>query len=144
MTDAAAPPPDDDEPSDELAAKLFDYHEGTLAPEHKAEVEAYLRARGEPLGPGGSGARLPISTLPRGDAPSAFADTVAQTIHARSGGRFFARRTLGDRVPFGWLLAVALVLLIGLAVFLARSPTGSLDLTNPPPSPPPAPSGLAP
>ena len=59
-------------------------------------------------------------------APDAFTDGVEQTIHRRSAGRFFGRHTFGDRVPFGWLVIVAMVVLIGVALVLWGSVTGSL------------------
>ncbi|MEZ4365000.1 MAG: hypothetical protein R2939_01775 [Kofleriaceae bacterium] len=135
-TDAPSPDAPDDEPSDELAAKIFDYYEGTLPVEQRAEVEAYLTARGEPLSPAGdSETRLVLGALRKEAAPDAFTEGVADTIHRRSAGRFFGRRTLGDRVPFGWVLVLALVVLVTLWVVLWRSPTGSLDLRSPPPTP---------
>ena len=57
-------------------------------------------------------------------------------IHKRSAGRFFAKRTLGDRVPFGALLIVAAAGLLAIAYLLWASPTGSLKPTrdaDPPP-----------
>jgi anti-sigma factor RsiW len=67
-----------------------------------------------------------IGGLKREPAPAEFAQAVTETIHKRSGGRFFGRRTLGDRVPFGVLLVVALVVMIGVAAVLWSSSTGSL------------------
>src|SRR5690348_3991708 len=42
--------------------------------------------------------------------------------------RFFARRTLGDRVPFGALVALALAGLVVIAYVLWSSSTGSLKV----------------
>jgi hypothetical protein len=51
---------------------------------------------------------------------------VTATIHQRSAGRFFARRTLGDRVPFGALLVIAVLGLAVIGYFMWASETGSL------------------
>src|SRR5439155_19728155 len=69
-----------------------------------------------------------LSGLHKVHAPPRFSDGVAQTIHQRSAGRFFARRTLGDRVPFGALVAVALAGLVVIAYVLWSSSTGSLKV----------------
>ena len=138
-TPAAAAP--EAEPDDALAAKLYDYAEGTLAEADRAEVEAYLRARGE-LPPateadaapaaGQSGARLDLRALRTAAPPASFTDGVTETIHQRSAGRFFGRRTLGDRLPLGWLLAIALVVLLVVFAVVWSSPTGSLSLRRAP------------
>jgi anti-sigma factor RsiW len=59
-------------------------------------------------------------------APEQFTKGVEDTIHRRSAGRFFGKKTLGDRVPFGAILIVALVTLVAVAVVLWTSLTGSL------------------
>jgi hypothetical protein len=61
-------------------------------------------------------------------APSNFSDGVAETIHRRSAGRFFGRRTLGDRVPFGALFVIAIVVLLAIGYVMWSSPTGSLKV----------------
>jgi anti-sigma factor RsiW len=55
-----------------------------------------------------------------------FAADVTETIHKRSAGRFFARRTLGDRVPFGVIVVFAVLGLIVIAYLMWASETGSL------------------
>jgi len=70
--------------------------------------------------------RKMISGMHRARAPPTFAQDVTATIRKRSAGRFFARRTLGDRVPFGVLLIVALLGLLVIAWALWSSDTGSL------------------
>ena len=60
--------------------------------------------------------------------PRYTAQDVAETIHQRSAGRLFRRRTFGDRVPFGALLAVALAGLLAIAYILWSSSTGSLKV----------------
>ena len=70
--------------------------------------------------------RKALSGLQKARAPDSFAQDVTSTIHKRSAGRFFARRTFGDRVPFG---ALAIAAVLGLAVIgylMWPSQTGSL------------------
>lgn len=73
-----------------------------------------------------------LSTLrgARVAAPESFTDEVAQTIHRRSAGKFFGKRTLGDRVPFGVLLVIALAILITTSAVLWTSQTGTLRLRD--------------
>jgi hypothetical protein len=128
---------------EELDAKLFDYHEGTLSPAERAEVERLLAARGETVEPAEqdesykSGLQQLKAT--RAPAPSSFTSDVTDTIHRRSAGRFFGRRTFGDRVPFGVVLIVGLVIALVVAGILWSSSTGSLKVRrDPAPSAPPA------
>lgn len=79
-----------------------------------------------------------ISGLRKASAPATFTDDVTGVIEKRSAGRFFARRTLGDRVPFGVLLIVALIALGAIGYMLWSSPTGSLHGEH---ESPPHPSG---
>jgi uncharacterized protein HemX len=70
--------------------------------------------------------RKALSGLQKARAPETFVQDVTATIHKRSAGRFFARRTFGDRVPFG---ALAIAAVLGLAVIgylMWSSQTGSL------------------
>jgi hypothetical protein len=57
--------------------------------------------------------RKALSGMQKARAPDSFAQDVTSTIHKRSAGRFFARRTFGDRVPFG---ALAIAAVLGLCV----------------------------
>jgi hypothetical protein len=122
---------------DELDAKLFDYHEGKLSPEERAEVEKLLAARGEPLAPPPEEEekyRSGLETLRAHKAapPETFTTDVTSTIHRRSAGRFFGRRTFGDRVPFGVVLAIGLVIAVAIAAVLWTSSTGSLKVRRDP------------
>lgn len=76
-----------------------------------------------------------VSDLHRMAAPQNFEDALTETIRQRSGGRFFGRKSLADRVPFFWLAIAALV--IGVAVFLILrgSDTGSLRYEKKPEKP---------
>ena len=113
---------------DDLIAKISDYLDGILPPAERTEVadkitsdDEWKRVHEELVE-----TRKMISGMQKARAPESFAKDVTETIHKRSAGRFFARRTLGDRVPFGVLLVVALVVLLGVAAILWSSQTGSL------------------
>ena len=133
MTDETAPGAANEtrnEISDEILGAVSDYLDGALTGAARAEVAARIAA--EPAWQRAhdelAGTRKVLSGMQKAHAPPAFADSVAQTIHRRSAGRFFARRTLGDRVPFGALLALALAGLVVIAYVLWSSATGSLKV----------------
>ena len=120
------------EPSveDEIVAALSDYLDGALTAERRAEVEQKLatdedwkRVHGELRE-----TRDALSGLQKARAPATFTEDVTGTIHKRSAGRFFGRRTLGDRVPFGVLLIVALVVIVVIMTAMRCSSTGSLKV----------------
>ena len=122
---------------EELDAKLFDYHEGTLSPAERAEVERLLAARGEAIEPPPEDDEKYQSGLQslraaRAPAPATFTADVTDTIHRRSAGRFFGRRTFGDGVPFGVVLIVGLILATIVAGILWSSSTGSLRVRRDP------------
>jgi anti-sigma factor RsiW len=115
---------------DEIIGTLSDYLDGTLTGDRKKEVEdklasdeSWKQAHAELLE-----TRNALSGLQKARAPASFAQEVTATIHKRSAGRFFARRTFGDRVPFGVLLIVALIGLGIIAYVLWSSSTGSLKI----------------
>ena len=119
-----------DDLDEAIVATLSDYLDGALTGAERADVERKIaddpewkRAHGEL-----AGTRQFLSGLRKAHAPSSFAEDVAETIHQRSAGRFFGRRTLGDRVPFGVLVAIALVGIAVLAYVLWSSSTGSLKV----------------
>lgn len=127
---------------EELDAKLFDYYEGTLSAEDKARVEAVLAARGERPDPELRQVELSALKVRREAPPPAFTAAVTETIHRRSAGRFFARRTLGDRVPFTLLLVLALLLGLAVVAILWSSSTGSLRVQPEPTAAPPPVRGI--
>ena len=78
--------------------------------------------------------RKNVSGLQKARLPSTFTQDVTATIHKRSAGAFFGRRTLGDRVPFGVLLVIAMLALAVVGYFLWSSQTGSLKVDKKPPA----------
>jgi anti-sigma factor RsiW len=135
-TDPADPSGPDDI-DEAIIVAISDYLDGALAAPERSEVErkiagdaTWKRVHAELLE-----TRNFLSGMRKAHAPETFTENVAETIHKRSAGRFFARRTLGDRVPFGAVLAVALAGLVVIAYVLWSSSTGSLkvDGTRPPP-----------
>jgi anti-sigma factor RsiW len=113
---------------DETIAAVSDYLDGALPQDRRAEVARkvasdpdWKRAHDEI-----SATRDALSGLQKARAPERFDQEVTGTIHRRSAGRFFGRRTLGDRVPFGVLLVIALVVLLPIAYVLWSSTTGTL------------------
>ena len=117
------------EEEDEVIAKLSDYLDGAAA--NRAEIEAKIasdpdwkRLHDEMVE--STAAAKQLSGLRKAHAPVTFTEDVTGTIEKRSAGRFFARRTLGDRVPFGALLIVALIGLGIIGYVLWSSSTGSL------------------
>jgi anti-sigma factor RsiW len=124
----------EDDVSDEIIIKVTDYLEGTLPAAEKADVEAKIAA--DPAWKATHDemveARKIISGMQKARPPATFTEDITSTIHKRSAGRFFARRTLGDRVPFGVLLIVALVAFAVVGYLMWSSPTGSLKPTKQP------------
>lgn len=116
------------EVDDAIIVALSDYLDGTLPADQKQDVEHKIA--NDPVWKAAHddmvGTRNAISGLQKVRAPESFATDVTSTIHKRSAGRFFGRKTLGDRVPFGVLLVVALVGVAIIAYVLWSSQTGSL------------------
>lgn len=105
------------------ATELFsDYYEGTLAADKRAELEA--RMRDEPAVATAyrefEMTMKAISGMHKMSAPMAFDKKVEETIHRRSGGRFFGRRALGDRIPYE-VLAIFILLVAALVFWLERT-----------------------
>lgn len=113
-----------------IIGKVSDYLDGALSGAERSDVAhkiaedtTWKRAHAEL-----TETRNHLSGLRKAHAPSNFTEGVAETIHKRSAGRFFGRRTFGDRVPFSVLLVVALAGLLVLALILRSSSTGSLKV----------------
>jgi anti-sigma factor RsiW len=123
------------EPHEEFEIMFSDLHDGVLSANDAARLRAHLAECAackvayaefeETMGAlremkRRSGATEAVA------APDGFVKGVEETIHKRSAGRFFGRKTLGDRVPFGVLLVAALVLMVVVGALLWGSTTGSL------------------
>ncbi len=116
-------------PHEEFEAQFSDYLDGTLVDPERAALRDHLaacedcrdayKAFQETMAALGKMKGQPA-------APETFTRGVEDTIHRRSAGRFFGRKTLGDRVPFGVILIVALIVLVAVALILWSSTTGSL------------------
>jgi hypothetical protein len=127
---------DIDDVPDEVIIKVTDYVEGKLTGAEKADVEAKIasvkpedrawKQTHDEMVESMAEAKKAISGIRPPKAPETFVEDVTNTIHKRSGGHFFARRTLGDRVPFGVLLVIAVVALAVVGYLMWSSPTGSL------------------
>jgi anti-sigma factor RsiW len=147
VTTESPPISDDRNDIDEaIIGKVSDFLDGALSGAERAEVEhkiardtTWQRAHAEL-----TETRDYLSGLRKAHAPSNFTQGVAETIHKRSAGRFFGRRTLGDRVPFGVLLVVALLGLAVIGYVLWSSSTGSLKVDRDRSPPPPSPAVLPP
>lgn len=115
---------------EEIIVALSDYLDGALPPDQQREVEGKIA--GDPQWKAVHDdmleTRKALSGLQKARAPATFAQDVTATIHKRSAGRFFARKTLGDRVPFGVLLVVALAGVAIIAYVLWSSQTGGLKV----------------
>ncbi|HVV86083.1 MAG TPA: zf-HC2 domain-containing protein [Kofleriaceae bacterium] len=137
----AAPGDEPESEHDRIGALMSDVVDGTATPAQHAEVKAHTatceRCREELAEL--RAARDALKSLPPETARPDLGALVEERIHRRSAGRFFGRKTLGDRVPFGVLLIVALVGLVIIAGLLWSSTTGSLRTEpKPRPAPPPA------
>jgi anti-sigma factor RsiW len=126
-----------------IIVALSDYLDGALPADQKAEVEAKIASdpQWKTVHDEMVETRKALSGLQKARAGESFAQEVTATINQRSEGRFFARRTFGDRVPLGALLIVALLGLAVIAYVLWSSPTGSLKVDRDRP-PTPAGSGV--
>jgi anti-sigma factor RsiW len=110
------------EPSEHQAfeADFSDYYERLLPEARTKELEQHL-AKCEQCKKEYDGFREAIgalSGLHKVEAPRDFNSHVAETINRRSGGLFFGRRAFGDRVPFGVLAIICLVIVVAVLVLL--------------------------
>jgi anti-sigma factor RsiW len=115
---------------DEIIIKVSDYLDGALTGAERDEVAkkissdpAWEQTHDEMVE-----TRKMISGMRKAKAPETFTEDVTGTIHKRSAGRFFGRKTLGDRVPFNLLLIVALLALAVVGYLMWSSQTGSLKV----------------
>ncbi len=120
-----AEPADADAP---MIAAISDYLDGVLKGDERDAVAAkiesdadYKRVHAELLE-----TRKLMSGMQKARASPTFATDVTSTIHKRSAGRFFGRRTLGDKMPFGVLVIVAVLGIAVIGYLMWASETGSL------------------
>lgn len=115
---------------EEIIVALSDYLDGALPADKKQDVEDKIAndAQWKTAHDEMVETRNALSGLRKARAPETFSQDVTSTIHKRSAGRFFARKTLGDRVPFGALLVVALLGIAIIGYVLWTSQTGTLKV----------------
>jgi anti-sigma factor RsiW len=113
---------------EQMEAEFSDYHDGRLSPAKRQAFEARLAADAAFRGEWEKfrDAVSALSGLHRMAAPQKFEDEVAQTIHRRSGGRFFGRKAFGDRVPFELIAVLAILLAAAVFGLMRYSLTGAV------------------
>ena len=123
---------EEDEIDDEIVAKVSDYLDGLLkgaereAVAKKIETDAAWKQTHDDMVEN----KKFMSGMQKARAPATFTNEVTDTIHKRSAGRFFARKTLGDRVPFNAILIIAIIALAAVGYLMWSSQTGSLKVEN--------------
>lgn len=127
---------------DEIIVALSDYIEGTASPEEKKRVEEKIAS--DPTWKAAHDEMMEakettstLSGLSKARAPVNLTEDVTGTIHKRSAGRFFGKKTFGDRVPFTAILVVAILGLAAIGYIMYTSQTGSLKVDKPKNTPPP-------
>jgi anti-sigma factor RsiW len=129
----------DEQQEDERIAKVSDYLDGLLSGAAKDEVaqkiasdpawkqthDEMVAVRDEVVE-----TRKALSGLQKARASPKFAEDVTETIHKRSAGRFFGRRTFGDRIPLMPLVILAVLGLCAIAYLMWASETGSLKVEH--------------
>ena len=132
----------------EIIVALSDYLDGALTGDAKKDVEAnkiatdeaWKAAHAEMLDAREVAADIQKSGIQKARAPVNLAEDVTATIHKRSAGRFFGKKTFGDRVPLQWrfLRDRRARPRRGIGYIMYTSETGSLkvDKTHKAPKPP--------
>ena len=129
---------DNDGIDDEIVAKVSDYLDGLLAGAERDAVAKKIETE-----PAWKQTHDDVvenrkfveddkfkSGMQKARAPETFTNEVTSTIHKRSQGRFFGRKTLGDRVPFNAILIIAIIALAAVGYLMWSSQTGSLKVEN--------------
>jgi hypothetical protein len=123
-----------DEPDEAIVVAVSDFLDGLGSEQVRAETAAkiasapaWTQVHADMLD-----TRKALSGLQKARAPATFATDVTSTIHKRSAGRFFARRTLGDRVPFSVLAIFAVLAIAALGFMMWSSQNGSLERSHEP------------
>ena len=117
---------------DEIIDKLSDYLDGALPAAEREDIAKKVvdDAEWKRIHDDLVETREKLSGMQKARAPATFAADVTDTIHKRSAGRFFGRRTFGDRVPFGALLVIAVLVLAIVGYVMWASQTGSLKVDH--------------
>lgn len=133
-----------EETEDDIIVALSDYLDGTLTGDAKKRVEDKVASdpkwkalHDEALEGRAVADDIHKSGLQKARAPVTFQEDVTATIHKRSAGRFFGKRTFGDKVPFMAILVVAVLGLAAIGYVMYSSQTGSLKVDKPHAPPPP-------
>lgn len=125
-----------DDIDDEIVAKVSDYVDGLLSGAERDEIATKIES--DPVWKQTHDEMIEnkkfMSGLQKARAPATFTQDVTDTIHKRSRGAFFGRKTFGDRVPFNALLIIAIIALAAVGYLMWSSQTGSLKVEKKPPS----------
>jgi hypothetical protein len=131
---------EDDDIDDKVVAKVSDYLDGVLEGAEREDVANKIET--DPVWKQTHADMVEnrkfMSGMQKARAPATFTEDVTGTIAKRSDGRFFGRKTFGDKVPFNAIAVVAIIALVIVGYFMWASQTGSLKV-EPKPAPPPAP-----
>lgn len=114
--------------------ELFsEYYEGTLDAQSKVALEARLSEDPDYQSAYQEFEKTMqmLSGLHKMSAPADFDKKVEETIHRRSGGRFFGRRAFGDRIPFEALAIVVMILAVSVYWLGRSSGTGGHKFPTP-------------
>lgn len=119
-------------------ARFSALRDGKLSAEDARSVEDHLNdcVECQQAWEAFDGAVGALSSLHKMSAPQGLGVAVEDRIRTRSAGRFFGRRTFGDRVPFGWLAVLAFAVLAAIYFVVRGSETGSLRVPDPGKAPP--------
>ncbi len=109
--------------NDDAVVELFsEYYEGALPDEKAAEFSARLDTDSEFAAAYKQFEKTMelLSGMHKMSAPIDFDKKIEETIHRRSGGRFFGRKAFGERIPYE-ILAVVVMLLAGTIYWMGRT-----------------------
>ena len=125
---------DIDDIDDKVVAKISDYLDGLLSGADRDDVAKKIET--DPTWKQTHDDMVEnrkfMSGMQKARAPESFTNDVTGTIHKRSRGAFFGRKTLGDRVPFNAILIIAIIALAAVGYLMWSSQTGSLKVENKP------------
>jgi anti-sigma factor RsiW len=121
---------EEDDIDDEIVAKVSDYVDGLLKGAERDEIAKKIES--DPVWTQTHADMVEnkkfMSGMQKARAPATFTEDVTGTINKRSKGRFFGRKTLGDRVPFNVLLIIAIIAMATVGYLMWASQTGSLKV----------------